>query len=420
MTISESFSCPDALSKWREIESDLESMKAEDCDWAAGKVPGYTYKTSDDLDLVVRQAYQMYFGENALGKGAYKSVVKLEGKIVDFCLKLFNHEGDGDGIFTSGGTESIFLAVKSAREWAKKIKPGANKPNVVMPASAHAAFSKAAYYLGLETVRVPLGKNYRADVSALEDAVGPDTVMIVGSAPAYAHGNFDDLSAIGKLAKRHGLWFHVDACLGGFVSPFAKRLGYPIPPFDFEIPEVMSLSADLHKYGYAPKGSSVLLYRSIDLKEHAMFEFRDWPRGLYRTFTFAGSRPAGPLAGSYAAIKFLGVDGYTDAVKTMMMIKEKLISGISAIDGLRVHGPSDLIIVLYDSVDPSLEINAVAEEMKKKGWFVGVVADPIAISFPINPIHEKSVDAYLSDLGEAAEDVRKNKKTAAYDEATYT
>lgn len=395
-------------------------MKGEDCDWAAGKVPGYTYKTSDDLDLVIREAYQIYFAENALGKGAYKSVIKLEGEVIEFCLKLFNHKGGGDGVFTSGGTESIFLAVKSAREWARKTNPKIEKPNIVMPVSAHAAFSKAAYYLGLETVRVSLGNEFRADISALEKAVGPETVMIVGSAPAYVHGNFDDIKSIGDVAKRYGLWFHVDACLGGFVSPFARRLGYPIPSFDFEIPEVTSLSADLHKYGFAPKGSSVLLYRSPDLKKHAMFEFRDWPRGLYRTFTFAGSRPAGPLAGSYAAIKFLGIEGYIDAVKTMMVIKEKLISGISTIPGLRIHSPSDLIILLYDSVDPDLDINAVAEEMKKKGWFVGVVADPIAISFPINPIHEKSVDAYLTDLGDAVEDVRTNQKTAAYDEATYT
>ncbi len=420
MKISDSLSCPTAKSKWEQIRSDLESMKADDCDWAAGKVPGYTYKASDDLDLVTREAYQMYFGENALGRGAYKSVVKLEGEIIDFCLKLFNHDGEGEGVFTSGGTESIFLAVKSAREWAKKNKPGVEKPNIVMPVSAHAAFSKAAYYLRLETIRLPLAEDYRADVAALEDAVGPDTVMIVGSAPAYAHGNFDDLRAIGRVAKRHGLWFHVDACLGGFVSPFAKRLGYPIPTFDFEIPEVSSLSADLHKYGYAPKGSSMLLYRSPDLKEHTMFEFRDWPRGLYRTFTFAGSRAAGPLAGSYAAIKFLGIEGYTEAVKTMMGIKEKLIKGIGDITGLRVHSPSDLIILLYDSIDPALDINAVAEEMREKGWFVGVVADPIAISFPIIPIHEKSVDSYLQDLKAAVSDVRANKKTAEYNESTYT
>ena len=164
----------------------------------------------------------------------------------------------------------------------------------------------------------------------------------------------------------------------------------------------------------------MLLYRDENLKEYTKFVFRDWPRGLYQTYTFAGSRPAGPLAGSFAAIRFLGEDGYIEATKIMMAIKEKLIAGIEAIPGLRIHYPNDLIILLYDSIDPKLDINAVAEEMKKRGWFVGVVADPIAISFPINPIHEQSVDNYLTDLKAAVEDVRTTGKTAAYNEATYT
>ena len=406
--------------KWSLIKRQLESLKDEDCDWANGRVPGYTYEAGRDLAYVVRQAYQIYFGENALGKNAYKSVTKLESAVIEFCLELFHHDHTGAGLFTSGGTESIFLAVKTAREWAKKSRPNLKERTIVMPMSAHAAFSKAAYYMGLNTVRVPLGEDYRADVDGLRDAIDETTIMIAGSAPAYAHGNFDNISEIGKLAEAHRLWFHVDACLGGFVAPFAKQLGYPIPQFDFEVPQVTSLSADLHKYGYAPKGSSVLLYRKPELKEFTKFVFRDWPRGLYETYTFAGSRPAGPLAGSFAAIKFLGLEGYVNATKTMMEIKENLIAGIEAIPGLRVHYPTDLIIVLYDSIEQAVDINAVAEELRKRGWFIGVVADPIAISFPINPIHEQSVDQYLIDLREAVNEVRLTGKTAAYDEATYT
>ncbi len=409
-----------ARTKWAEIEDQLKSFKSEDCDWESGKVPGYTYKAGPDVDYVIREAYQLFFGENALGKNAYKSVTKMETAVVDFCLQLFNHDESGAGLFTSGGTESIFLAVKSAREWAKEKKPQIKKPTIVMPVSAHAAFSKAAYYMGLETIRVPIDSEYRANIDGLRNAIDDNTIMIVGSAPAYAHGNFDDIRAIGKLADAHELWYHVDACLGGFVAPFAKALGHDIPDFGFDVPQVTSLSADLHKYGYAPKGSSVLLYRSPDLKEYTKFVFRDWPRGLYQTFTFSGSRPAGPLAGSYAVLKFLGFDGYVEATDAMMRIKDRLIAGIEGIDGLRVLTPSDLIILLYNSIDPKLDINAVAEEMRYRGWFVGVVADPVAISFPINPIHEQSVDRYLVDLRAAVEDVRRSGRTAAYDEATYT
>lgn len=409
-----------ARKKWSEIEAQLKRFKADDCDWQSGKVPGYTYEAGPDVDYVIRAAYQVYFGENALGKNAYKSVAKLEEAVVDFCLQLFHHDETGAGLFTSGGTESIFLAVKSAREWAKENKPEATKPTIVMPVSAHAAFSKAAHYLGLETIRVPISPDYRADVDSLRNAIDANTIMIVASAPAYAHGNFDDIGEIGKLAETHSLWFHVDACLGGFVAPFAKALGYSIPDFGFDVAQVTTLSADLHKYGYAPKGSSVLLYRTAEHKEYTKFVFRDWPRGLYQTYTFTGSRPAGPLAGSYAVIKFLGFDGYIEATRTMMRIKDRLIAGIEGIPGLRVLSPSDLIILLYDSVDRTVDINAVAEEMRDRGWFVGVVADPIAVSFAINPIHEQSVDRYVSDLRAAVDDVRTTGKTAAYDEATYT
>lgn len=409
-----------ARAKWSEIEDQLKSFKKEDCDWESGKVPGYTYKAGPDVDYVIREAYQLFFGENALGKNAYKSVTKLETAVVEYCLQLFNHDQTGAGLFTSGGTESIFLAVKSARERAKAQNPQIKNPTIVMPVSAHAAFSKAAYYMGLETTRVPIGPDFRADIVELRDAIDESTIMIVGSAPAYAHGNFDDIRAIGKLAEAHDLWFHVDACLGGFVAPFAKALGHDIPDFDFDVPQVTSLSADLHKYGYAPKGSSVLLYRTAELKEYTKFVFRDWPRGLYQTFTFCGSRPAGPLAGSYAVLKFLGFEGYIEATDAMMRIKDRLIAGIGAIDGLRVLTPSDLIILLYNSIDPNLDINAVAEEMRQRGWFVGVVADPIAVSFPINPIHEQSVDRYLTDLQAAVQIVRESGRTAAYDESTYT
>ena len=405
--------------KWLPLKKRLEEFKSEDCDWANGKVPAYTYKMGDDLDYVVKEAYLMYFGENALGQKAFRSVASLEKEVIDYGLGLFGHDETGAGIFTSGGTESIFLAVKAAREMARKTKPHITEPTIVLPRSGHASINKAAHLLGLKTIRTPIGVDFRADVVAMEAAVTHETIMIVGSAPGYTHGNFDDIKAIGEIAKAHDLWFHVDACFGGFVAPYAKKLGYTIPEFDFRIPQVTSLSADLHKYGYAPKGASMVLFRNAELKECARYMFRDWPRGLYHTYTFLGSRAAGPVAGAWAAINFLGEEGYVEAARIMMDIKKRLIAGIEAIPGLKVLYPNDLCILCYNCSDSSLEINAIADEMRKRNWFIGTAAAPQAIIFAINPIHEQSVDLYLSDLRDVAEDVSASGKVAEYDEATY-
>lgn len=410
---------PEALARWLPLRKKLASFKSEDKDWEHGRVPGYTYKIDDDLDFVIRDAFMMYWGENALGQKAFSSVKKIEEEVISFGLDLFGHPGKGDGIFTSGGTESIFLAVKAAREWARKAKPHVSKPQIVLPQSGHACIDKAAHLLGLEASRVPIQSDFRADVNAMERAVTPNTVMILGSAPAYTHGNFDDIAGIGSIAKNNDLWFHVDACFGGFVSPFWKRFEKSIPEFDFSIPTVRSLSADLHKYGYAPKGASMVLFRDKESKEYARYLFRNWPRGLYHTYTFQGSRAAGPLAGAWAVINFLGKDGYIDAARRMLEIKKRLIEGVRSIRGLRIIEPNDLCIFCFDTDDPTLEINAIADGMRELGWFIGTAAEPMAIIFAINPIHAQSVDSYLSDLEIVVDDVRKHRKVSAFDEATY-
>ncbi len=407
-------------SKWAALKEELERRKQADFDWEHGKVALYNYKVDAGLDMAVREAYQIYFGENALGRRAFPSVARLEDEVIDFGLDLFNCPEGGAGIFTSGGTESIIVAVKAARQWGRVNKPHIADPVIVLAETAHPSFNKAAYLLDMKVVRVPMRDDYRADVDAMGRAVGPDTVMIVGSAPSYSHGVFDDIEGIAGVAERHGLWCHVDACLGGFLAPFVKKLGYDIPAFDFRVPGVRSLSADLHKYGYAPKGASLSLYRTQADKDCAKFMFNEWPRGVYTTYTLSGTRPGGAVAGAWAALRYLGPDGYLAAAGTVMETRDALVAGVEAIPGLHVYRPFDLGVFIFGSDDDRVDINAVMACMRERGWFVGSTAKPVAIHYSVNPIHAQSIDAYLSDLASAVDEVRRTERKAAFDDDTYS
>ena len=406
--------------KWDALKAELQSRKVGDFDWEGGKVALYSYWFDEGLEFAIREAYQLYFGENALGKKAFPSVAELEDEVIDHGLRLFSCPNGGAGIFTSGGTESITIAVKAARKWARDNRPDVEDPVIVAPETAHPSFNKAAYMLDMTVTRVPMGDDFRADVAAMRDALTTDTVMIVGSAPSYSHGVFDDIEGIASLAQEHRLWCHVDACLGGFLSPFAKKLGYDIPLFDFSVPGVTSLSADLHKYGYAPKGASLSLYRTQALKDCAKFSFNDWPRGAYVTYTLSGSRPGGAVAGAWAALNYMGEEGYVAAAKTIMETRDRLIGGIEAIPGLRVYRPYDLAVFVFDSTDDKVDINAVMACMRERGWFVGSTAKPMAIHYSVNPVHAKSVDTYLADLAAAVDEVRTSGRTVAFDDDTYS
>ena len=334
-------------------------------------------------------------------------------------LELFGGGPRAVGTFTSGGTESQFLALKAARNKARAERPRLSEPKVVVARTCHPSISKAAHYLGLEVVRVPVLENFRADIDAMRRAVDDKTIMLVGSAPGYTHGVFDPITELGQLALNRGLWLHIDACLGGFLAPFARMEGYPIPAFDFKVPGVTSLAADLHKYGFSAKGASVLLLEDAALQPYQRYEFRDWPRGLYRTDTFLGSRPGGPAASAWSVMNYLGEAGYRRLARKIMETKERLIAGIERIAGLEVVRPSELCMLLYRSRDAGLDINAVAEGMSALGWFVGRCLDPLAIHFAINPVHTPIIDDYLQDLGDVTQDVRRTGRVGRVNEHTY-
>ena len=270
--------------------------------------------------------------------------------------------------------------------------------------------------MGLRVARVPVCADFRADVAAMAAACGPDTVMLVGSAPAYPHGVVDPIPQLGELAARRGLWLHVDACVGGFIAPFAKALGVAIPDFDFAVPGVTSITADLHKYGYTAKGASTVLYRDEAAFSYQKFEFSDWPRGLYATQTLVGTRAGGAIAAAWAVMNYLGHEGYRDRTSRILAVRARLEAGVRQL-GLEVWGAPQLSILSYGS--RKLDIFAVAERMTERGWFVGRLVEPPGIHLMLNLTHEPAVDAYLADLAAAVSTVAEKGQVAVAQAATY-
>lgn len=412
-------SLPESGRPWSEIRADLISRKAGDFDWRGGRLPIYVYYDDEQLLEVSREAYNLYFSENALGKKAFPSLARMEEEVVGMSLALFHAPAGAAGSFTSGGTESLFLAMKTSRDYFRAKQGVASKPNIVIPVTAHPAFDKAAEYLGIEVVRTPLHSDRRCDVDALADAIDEHTMLIAGSAPCYPFGVYDPIAELAKVARVRDVWLHVDACLGGFLAPFAKDEGFEIPDFDFSVEGVTSLSADLHKYGFSARGASVVVYRSEELNSYQRFQFSNWPRGSYSTDTFLGSRPGGSIASAWAVMQYLGRAGYRRLARKTMEAKQRLVRGIQEIAGLEVLLPSDLSVVLYKSADRRVDINAVADLMTEKRWFVGRSRDPQAVHLALNAVHAPVIEKYLSDLREAVNHARLSGRSGSYDDTTY-
>lgn len=405
---------------WPEIEARLNDAKAGDYSWRDGRMAVYYYYLDDELSEVQKRAYAAFWTENSLGKRAFPSLAKLENDVVSFGLGLMNAPADAAGTFTSGGSESIFLALQTARDWARATR-GIERGNFVIPRSAHPAFSRAGHALGIEIRRVASARNdFKADVAAMEGRIDQNTIGLVGSAPCYPFGVFDPIRALGQLALARGLWLHVDACVGGFLSPYVKRLGHPVPDWDFAVPGVTSLSADLHKHGMAAKGASLMLLRSRELKEkHQTFDFNEWERGPYVAWTMQGTRPGGAVAAAWATLQHLGDEGYLRCARMIMANKKALTEGIARLPGLAVLEPHELSIFVTRSADPTLDIGAVCDAMGTRGWLVGRQVEPPGIHMHLNPSHERMVDDYLADLAWAVGDARNRGPGAKATHSTY-
>jgi sphinganine-1-phosphate aldolase len=396
----------------------MEEARRRDVDWRRGRVALYVHYAGEDVLAVAKEAYQRFFSENGLGLKAFPSLQKFEDDIIAWTADLLSAGPLATGVVTSGGTESIFLALKTARDWARAERPRVREPEVVAPVSAHPGFDKAAHYLGMKVRRVPLRNDFRADVRAIGAAVSPDTILVVGSAPSFPHGVFDPIPELAALARERDLWLHVDACVGGFLAPFVRRLGYPIPAFDFAVEGVRSMSADLHKYGFAAKGASVMLLADQALRRHLVFEFDNWPRGKYAVATFAGSRPGGAIAAAWAVMRYLGIEGYMRLARTIMDARDRLVQGICAIDGLYIVGAPELSVLGVGARD--LDIFAVAEQLTKKGWFVSTMTEPPGIHLGMLTLaHAEHVEEYLDDLAAAADIVREGNLVSPSRQSSY-
>jgi len=388
-----------------DVLDELEAGKVNDVDWRGGRIGLYTHFGGDDVLEIAKDASRMYFSENALGQSAFPSLARFESDVITWTLGLLSAGDDASGSMTSGGTESIMMAVKTARDWSRQNRPMPGVPQVIAPYSAHPAFNKAAHYLGLDVKRVPVGPDHRANAERMADAIEDRTIMLVGSAPQFAHGVIDPISDLAQLALEHDLWLHVDACVGGFIAPFARALGRPIPPFDFSVPGVSSMSADLHKYGFTAKGASTFLLADQANRKHQVFEFDDWSRGHYSSPTIPGTRPGGPIAAAWAVLNYLGWDGYVRIAGELFEAVDQLKDGIRAIDGLSIVGDPPLTILTYTS--EHYDIFAVAEAMTQRGWFITRSADPRAIHMGMLTLtHVPIVDQYLSDLLNSVEEAK--------------
>lgn len=388
------------------VLADLAAMGQDDLAVKGGALWAYVYDAGrPDLDELARRAHAMYLTPNGLDPTAFPSLLRLE---TDLAAMAAAHLGGDErvvGNFTSGGTESIILAVKAARDRAMARNPALGRPEMVVPATAHAAFFKAAHYLGLRVVSVPVDEqSFKADVAAMARAITPATIMLVGSAVSYAHGVCDPIPELGQLALERDLWLHVDGCIGGFLLPYFRRLGQEATPFDFSVPGVSSISMDWHKYAYCPKGASIICYKNKDLRRHQIFACAQWPGYAVVNNAVQSSKSGGPMAAAWAVLNHIGDDGYLALADQTLRATRRIIEGARAIDGLAILGRPELCLVAIAA--PRINVFEIIDEMKTRGWSLQpqfrFASSPENIHLSVSAASLARVDDLLADLADCA------------------
>jgi glutamate/tyrosine decarboxylase-like PLP-dependent enzyme len=384
----------------------LEEYRRNDMPWRDGRTWAYVYDPGREAESVIKEAYASYLTENALDPTVFPSALRMEIEVVALAAAHLGGGAEVVGNFTSGGTESILLAVKAARDFAREERGLRGELEVVLPETAHAAFQKACHYLGVRPVVVPVDAgSFRADPEAMREAVCERTILLVGSAISYAHGVVDPIPEIAALALERGLLCHVDGCMGGFLLPYFRRLGGEFPDFDFRVPGVTSISMDLHKYAFAAKGASTILYRDKALRRHQMYACSNWTGYTVINPTVQSTKSAGPVAAAWAALHFIGDEGYLAIARQVKDATARIVAAVDAMPEYRVLGRPDMNLLAFAS--DAVNVFHVVDEMKERGWYVqpqlAYASSPENVHLSVNPASVRWVDDLLHDLSECTE-----------------
>ncbi|MGI9579200.1 MAG: pyridoxal phosphate-dependent decarboxylase family protein [Microthrixaceae bacterium] len=378
-----------------ELLKELRSEREDDLDWRGGKAFSLVYNTDDpDLEALQHEVADLFLHENALSPFRYRTLLHMERELVEMATSLF---GAAAGSLSSGGTESIFLAVQTARDHARS--NGNLAPELLCAETAHPAFAKACKYLDVTQVKTPVTSDGRADPDAIAASINDNTALVVASAPCYPFGVIDPVTDIAALAAASDILCHVDACLGGWLLPFWEELGETVPPWDFRVEGVTSLSADIHKYGYCFKGVSTITYRDPEMYQRQVFMYDEWPGGLYASASAAGTRPGSPIAAAWSTVTHLGRDGFLRLGRRVQEATHGFRAALDAVDGLRVNPDPDMSVFQFNA-DPdsgvAVDIEAVGDRMDERGWALDRQQGGLHVM--LSPGHDKVVDAFAEDL----------------------
>jgi len=392
------------------VFAQLKAFRKDDLKWQEGRAFGYVFDPGKDVMAVGKRAYNAFLSENGLDFTVFQSLQRLERELAAFGARHLSGDQQVVGNFSSGGTESIILAVKAARDYHREKRPDIQYPEMILPTTAHAAFHKAAHYLDINVVPVAVDpQSFKVRADDVRQAVTANTIMMVGSAPSYAQGVIDPITELGAIALEKDLWLHTDACMGGFLLPYFKRLGEPVPDFDFSVPGVSSISMDLHKYAYSPKGASLVLYRHKDLRRHQIFACSSWIGYTIINNAVQSSKSGGPMAAAWAVLNYLGDAGYLEIARKKLTAVKKIAAGIEAIDGIRLLAQPQMSLVAFTS--DTVNVFHIIDEMNARGWYI----QP-ALSFDNSPAHiHLSINA--SNVG-WEEDLLKDLETCVRTAAT--
>ncbi len=395
-----------------QVLGELERIYNLDADEKHGHVMLYalTLMEQHPASEVCREAYSKYLKKNMLVRELAPGLQKLEQEVKRMAIEMLSLPDTTRVNITSGGSESIYCGINAAYQWAKETKPEITKPEIVVPYSIHAAFSKWCHYTGINIKRIALDKNHRADLAAMEAAITSNTIMLAGSAPCWSYGLYDPIEELAAMAEKHGLWMHCDGCLGAYQAAFVEKLGLTMPKWRIgDIPGISSMSADLHKNAYAAKPCSTIFFRDKELQNYHWFHPADWPSGPYATEAMMGSFPAGSIASAWAVMNFLGEDGYRELAQTALDARARYIKGINSIDGFRCWD-TDLCVLVFETGE--LDTLAVLAGLFERQSFVFPIYQPMMIQISVDPVTPEVVDQFIANLREVADGVRAGKITS--------